>query len=145
MKLNQKGFAHWIVPILVIVAIGGIGTVLLMKSHADALSAQSICGGTFGDKTLNRRTKETNYGTLHLLYNNDFTRGCGVFTVSGSDDGVARPTYVEFVNGSTQKDSGDFKQYAGPVYSPLSCHLTLEGGRKVGGKWYTTQLVVPCQ
>lgn len=42
MKLNQKGFAHWIVPILVIVAIGAIGTYLLSASHADSAQASVV-------------------------------------------------------------------------------------------------------
>jgi hypothetical protein len=42
MKLNQKGFAHWIVPILVIVAVGAIGTYLLTASHADSAQASVV-------------------------------------------------------------------------------------------------------
>jgi hypothetical protein len=33
-KLNFKGFAHWIVPALVLVAVTGIGTYLMVGSHA---------------------------------------------------------------------------------------------------------------
>ncbi len=34
-KLNQRGFAHWAVPALVIVIIGAVGTYVLSASHAD--------------------------------------------------------------------------------------------------------------
>ena len=34
-KLNQKGFAHWIMPAIVIVIIAAIGTYVLTASHAD--------------------------------------------------------------------------------------------------------------
>lgn len=34
-KLNQKGFAHWVVPALVIVIIAAIGTYVLAGGHAD--------------------------------------------------------------------------------------------------------------
>lgn len=38
-KLNTKGFAHWIIPALVIVAIGGIGAYLVVGSHAATTAA----------------------------------------------------------------------------------------------------------
>lgn len=37
-KLNAKGIAHWVVPALVVVVIGGIGSYLLEGSHADSVS-----------------------------------------------------------------------------------------------------------
>lgn len=36
-RLNTKGFAHWIMPVVAIVIIGGIGSYLLTKSHAASL------------------------------------------------------------------------------------------------------------
>jgi hypothetical protein len=33
-KLNAKGFAHWIIPALAVVVIGGIGTYMITASHA---------------------------------------------------------------------------------------------------------------
>ncbi len=42
MKLNQKGFAHWIAPVLVVVAIGGLGTLFLTLSHADTQPASVL-------------------------------------------------------------------------------------------------------
>jgi hypothetical protein len=36
-KLNAKGFAHWVIPALVIVVVGGIGSYLLTQSHADSI------------------------------------------------------------------------------------------------------------
>lgn len=35
-KLNASGFAHWVIPAVVLVLIGGIGSYLLTQSHADA-------------------------------------------------------------------------------------------------------------
>ncbi|HWT55759.1 MAG TPA: hypothetical protein VN031_01860 [Candidatus Microsaccharimonas sp.] len=38
-KLNAKGFAHWVIPALAIVVIGGIGSyVYLRQSHADPIA-----------------------------------------------------------------------------------------------------------
>lgn len=45
-KLNQKGFAHWIIPALVVVAIGGIGTVFLTQSHAETAPGGTIASAT---------------------------------------------------------------------------------------------------
>jgi lysophospholipase L1-like esterase len=36
-KLNTKGFAHWLIPALALVVIGGIGSYMLNASHADPL------------------------------------------------------------------------------------------------------------
>lgn len=52
-KLNVKGFAHWIIPALVVVVIGGIGAYLVVGSHADATS--DIANPKF---TLSANTKD---------------------------------------------------------------------------------------
>lgn len=41
-KLNAKGFAHWVIPALAIVIIGGIGGVMLTLSHADTVTSVTI-------------------------------------------------------------------------------------------------------
>lgn len=42
MKLNQKGFAHWIIPTLAVLAIGVMGAYELTASHADAAVASVV-------------------------------------------------------------------------------------------------------
>jgi hypothetical protein len=51
-KLNLKGFAHWIIPALVVVVIGAIGTYLVVGSHAATVSPATTCkngGGVYLD------------------------------------------------------------------------------------------------
>lgn len=36
-RLDIKGFAHWIIPALIVVAIGGIGVYEVVGSHADSI------------------------------------------------------------------------------------------------------------
>jgi hypothetical protein len=54
-KLNAKGFAHWVIPALAIVVIGGIGSYLLTQSHADdlgnPLSSKKICENAYYNRT----------------------------------------------------------------------------------------------
>ncbi|MGH7241154.1 MAG: hypothetical protein ACREGB_02555 [Candidatus Saccharimonadales bacterium] len=47
-KLNAKGFAHWILPAVVLVIIGGIGSYLLTASHADAAFTSASCTNQLG-------------------------------------------------------------------------------------------------
>lgn len=51
-KLNTKGFAHWVVPALVLVIVGGIGAYVLFRSSHAATITQSQCtagGGVWKD------------------------------------------------------------------------------------------------
>ena len=34
LKLSQKGIAHYIMPLLIIAAVGAVGTLVLVRSHA---------------------------------------------------------------------------------------------------------------
>jgi hypothetical protein len=54
-KLNQRGFAHWVLPLLVIVVIAAIGTYVLTGSHADELTKPTsapVSSTTFSNRYL---------------------------------------------------------------------------------------------
>lgn len=54
-KLNGKGFAHWIIPALVVAVIGGIGTYLVVGSHAATCGPNSTvnaCEGPVSNATI---------------------------------------------------------------------------------------------
>jgi hypothetical protein len=40
-KLNQKGFSHLVLPFLIIVTIGAIGTYVLLRTHADSVTTST--------------------------------------------------------------------------------------------------------
>ena len=45
-KLNQSGVAHYILPLLLVVAVAGIGTYTLTRSHAAPAPTYRKIGGT---------------------------------------------------------------------------------------------------
>jgi hypothetical protein len=51
-KLNQKGFAHWVVPALVVVLIAAVGTRVLLGSHADVVTQSSKNPNVFSNRYL---------------------------------------------------------------------------------------------
>lgn len=55
-KLNAKGFAHWVIPALALVIIGGIGAVVMLRSSHAATITATQCknnGGVWLDLTNN--------------------------------------------------------------------------------------------
>lgn len=63
-KLNLKGFAHWIIPALVVAVIGGIGTYLVIGSHA--LVPTPNGGGKATHSELLQYCKNTSYAQVNL-------------------------------------------------------------------------------
>jgi|GEM_PF-4959940 len=51
-KLNIKGIAHWIVPALVVVAVGVVGAVVFEASHADAVVPILSCSASLNKTTI---------------------------------------------------------------------------------------------
>lgn len=138
-KLNAKGFAHWIIPALVVVVIGGIGAYLVTQSHAQTLPSDgSICGT--GYKLIDSRQVRNSKGTLgpakFMLYHKSATGKsyllCGVLVAQGSAYGGAAKQMDVYIacnnNNHFVGDKGKFKYYAGPVYMNAYSCLSSTGG-----------------
>lgn len=68
-KLNQKGFAHWIVPVVVMILVALIGVRVLTGSHADNIS-QTTPPNTFKNQYL---TISPDTGTIGFVHGNHNT------------------------------------------------------------------------
>lgn len=116
-KLNAKGFAHWIVPVLAIVVIGGIGSyVYLRQSHADSLRyIQVINTGSGAAPTItvypNDGYKKTgnNVNTLKIYgsyggqicgYPNSTYIGSAIYNENGAPQLGAKSTTKYIASGS---------------------------------------------
>lgn len=124
-KLNLSGFAHWIMPALVVAVIGGIGTYLIVGSHADTPTPQSVCGG--GYRLVATKDARQNTAKTELFVNTSAKKYCALFYATGTYGisysrgievdllGTRGPNKNLIVRSGTKSD-GKFKYYAGPVY-----------------------------
>jgi hypothetical protein len=134
-KLNTKGFAHWVAPLFVVVAIGGIGTYLVVGSHADTGDASTICGSGYKKIAATQTLADDGHGgftakpALVELYANANTKKICGFTYSiGDSYGKAKHMDVTLeatsaggtFDKSRKSQHGSFKYVAGPIKLDLS-------------------------
>ncbi|MDL2342082.1 MAG: hypothetical protein QFB87_03330 [Patescibacteria group bacterium] len=113
-KLSQKGFAHIIAPLVVVVAIAAVGTYVLVKSHAqvpvDNYKA-AVCSVTASPTTIAKGGTSTlsvtikNTGTVSFYPSFSVTKK--LYTVSGgvaySGTGTATTYPTSLFAGTSRK------------------------------------------
>lgn len=109
-KLNQKGFAHWIMPSIVVLIIAAVGTRLLLGSHADTPTWQTY----FSVSTKNAKVTLTRDNPNYALMTQDgsgYTQGLlyGVgFTITNQTAGG-----YELYNSSGSQGVGFYESSGG--------------------------------
>jgi zinc D-Ala-D-Ala carboxypeptidase len=77
-KLNQKGHSHLIVPLAVMVMVGGIGTYVLTQSHASTCNSLTFRQGSSGtcvryiQQLVNWQNQHNSYGSTQLTVDGSF-------------------------------------------------------------------------
>lgn len=70
-KLDSRGIAHYVLSVLVVLAIAGIGTYLLMSTHAASYATGEVYGPTSGDKNYNPGHFTLANGPTKLTFQSD--------------------------------------------------------------------------
>lgn len=112
-KLNAKGFAHWIVPAVVVAIVGGIGAYMLTQSHADYVITgpvpYGICQqmGRKWDSTAQKCSNTCisyangNYLVTSRAYN--YCKG-NISFISQSTCNALHRVYVYYVDGCSRRN-----------------------------------------
>ncbi len=114
IKLNSSGFSHIILPLVVIAAVAGIGTYLLIASHADT----TTCGSAYQARPTNHGTTGGDSLGICPIINTNSTHHTG--TVS------AQLTYMTYINDKPVSAAVILYQ-CGPTGSPCAA-ISAAGG-----------------
>lgn len=139
IKMNSRGFAHHvaIMAVVVVVAIGGIGSYIYLR-QSDAAVAK--CGSGYKLSYSSQINPLGFYRNGHevarlVIYKNKSARKiCATLVSKNESDGVAKRMKIsvtlekkvastspqqypwQIIKGHADVDSGTFKHFAGPVY-----------------------------
>lgn len=131
LKLNAKGFAHWVIPAFVVVVIGGAGSYVYLHKSSATIDGASVCGNGYkylysvGLATWVGSTPSYKPASVQVYKNTSVQKFCMLNMATGNAYGVVKPMSIKLniENAATHKvvvsggsDSGNFKYYAGPVY-----------------------------
>jgi hypothetical protein len=156
-----KGFAHHLLlPVIAVVAIGGVGTYVFVRSHANVLTGSAICGSGYAkvvSYNVHGSNKNLGPGVVTVYRNSTVKKLCAVQeTIKTSKAyGTSKPMMVRLTLGNNislstvfardaDPDSGtaSYLYYAGPVYVSYVGHdstntwYSVEGSMKYGGVSY---------
>ncbi len=159
-KLNSKGFAHhFLIPVIAIVAVAGIGAYVVSRSNA-AITPVSVCGSGYSQiasKGVNKKGTTTEIARVYLLRKGNTL--CAVNMAKAGAFGPKKPMEVRLfprgsecsggsgsgTNGSIGDysrtnplvDYGSYAYYAGPVkYVKNSTCILAGGNMSYGGEIY---------
>ena len=99
-----------LVAMAMVMAVGGVGVLQGVPAEAKKPTAKSICGSAY--HFVGKQSKGP--GTLYYMRKGDTQTRCIVLISKGKAYGVSKPMMVRI---GELKDSGNYKYYAGPLYS----------------------------
>lgn len=136
-KLNTKGFAHWIMPLIAVIAIGAIGSYVYLRSSHAATITKTACVKS-GGVWLDLQSQGVSHGPCwstkgaYLVNYGAGKVGDGVDQLSsGQSEKMNYPNYIIVVSGNWQVcGKTSCSNRSDPFTHTQSAPYVISGGRE---------------